>query len=130
MTGGEAVVARARAVLGVPFRLHGRDPASGLDCVGLALIAYGREMATPPYGLRTGMPAAMRWLEQAGLTPVETVRPGDLLLVRPWPLHAHLMIATDEGSVHAHAGLGRVVEMPGTTVWPVAGVWRDSAPPR
>ena len=32
---GAAIAAAARALVGVPFRLQGRDPALGLDCVGL-----------------------------------------------------------------------------------------------
>ncbi len=35
------VVAAARALVGVPFRLHGRD-RDGLDCVGVAALALGR----------------------------------------------------------------------------------------
>ena len=32
---GAAIAAAARALVGVPFRLQGRDPVLGLDCVGL-----------------------------------------------------------------------------------------------
>ena len=38
------VVARARGCVGARFRLHGRDPATGLDCVGLAAIAIGEPL--------------------------------------------------------------------------------------
>ena len=42
---GDTALARAAAgCLGVRFRLHGRDPATGLDCLGLlgaALVATG-----------------------------------------------------------------------------------------
>jgi lipoprotein Spr len=50
--------------------------------------------------------------------------PGDLALVRPGPLQLHLMILVPGGFVHAHAGLRRVVEMPGASPWPVMGWWR------
>lgn len=120
------VVARARAMLGVPFRLHGCDPRHGIDCVGLALVAFGREgMTAPRYGLRSGMGAVGRWLAEAGLVRVDDQHAGDLLLVRPSPVQLHLMIATGGGFVHAHAGLGRVVEVPGLAQWPVIGRWRD-----
>ncbi|MCP1468706.1 cell wall-associated NlpC family hydrolase [Sphingobium sp. OAS761] len=126
-TGAAAIVAQARALIGVPFRLHGRSEA-GLDCVGLAALAFARAghagVAPDAYGLRTH--DAMRvggWLRAAGLRPVGTGRPGDLALVRPGPLALHLMIATGDGFVHAHAGLGRVVETPGASPWPVIGWW-------
>jgi hypothetical protein len=118
-----SVVERARAMIGVPFRLHGRSEA-GLDCVGLAAVALGRE-APCAYGLRSGDVArAEGWLRAAGLRLVNVGRPGDLALVRPGPLQLHLMIGTGAGFVHAHAGLGRVVEMPGVSPWPVIGWWR------
>ena len=41
MSGATRIVAAARAMLGVPFRLHGRSEA-GVDCVGLAVLALGR----------------------------------------------------------------------------------------
>ena len=31
---------------------------------------------------------------------------------------------TDRGFVHAHAGIGRVVETPGEPEWPVIGTYR------
>lgn len=118
-----SVVERARAMIGVPFRLHGRS-AAGLDCVGLAALALGRE-APGGYGLRSGDVArAEGWLRAAGLRLATVARPGDLALVRPGPLQLHLMIGTGTGFIHAHAGLGRVVEMPGVSPWPVIGWWR------
>ncbi|MEC3911627.1 peptidoglycan endopeptidase [Sphingobium sp. CR2-8] len=117
-----SVITRARALIGVPFRLHGRS-AMGLDCVGLAALAMGRD-APCAYGLRSGdVGRAEDWLRAAGLRPVDVGRPGDLALVRPGPLQLHLMIATGDGFIHAHAGLGRVVETPGVSPWPVIGWW-------
>lgn len=117
------VVERARSMIGVPFRLHGRCRA-GLDCVGLAAVAMGRK-APCAYGLRSGdVGRAEGWLRVAGLRRVEHALPGDLALVRPGPLQLHLMIGTGTGFVHAHAGLGRVVETPGVSPWPVIGWWR------
>ena len=117
------VVAAARALVGVPFRLHGRD-RDGLDCVGVAALALGRA-APRGYGLRSGDTAkAADWLKAAGLRPVMEGGAGDLALVRPGPLQLHLMVGTGAGFVHAHAGLRRVVEMPGESPWPIIGWWR------
>ncbi|EQB16326.1 NlpC/P60 family protein [Sphingobium lactosutens] len=121
--GAAAIVAAARALVGVPFRLHGRG-RDGLDCVGVAALALGRA-APRAYGLRSGdAERAARWLEVAGLRPVAEGQAGDLALVRPGPLQLHLMIGTGAGFVHAHAGLRRVVEMPGDSPWPIIGWWR------
>lgn len=127
--GAARIVAAARAMVGVPFRLHGRSAEQGVDCVGLAAMAFaaGGHRGAPPrgYGLRSGNEAVARaWLAGAGLAQVEEGEPGDLTLVRPGPLQLHLMVVVPGGHVHAHAGLGRVVEMPGPSPWPVIGHWR------
>ena len=125
----DRIVAASRDLVGVRFRLQGRSRASGVDCVGLAALALaeaGHEAAVPRgYGLRSGDEALARgWLAEAGLVAVERPQPGDLILVRPGPLQLHLMILVPGGHVHAHAGLGRVVETPGPSPWPVIGHWR------
>lgn len=131
MTGQERalrVIAAARELLHVPFRLYGRDER-GLDCVGLVALALarsGHHGAVPAgYGLRSGnVERAVGWLGDAGLCVVREARAGDVALVRPGPLQLHLMILVPGGHVHAHAGVGRVVEMPGPSPWPVIGHWR------
>jgi cell wall-associated NlpC family hydrolase len=56
VSAGERVAAAALALVGTPFRLHGRDPLTGLDCVGLAACALTMAGLTtqPPrrYALR------------------------------------------------------------------------------
>jgi len=116
---GAALAAAARQLIGCPFRLHGRDPHTGLDCIGLftaAMAASGRKVDVPPcYGLRnTTLHQAAPLARQAGLQ--ETAGPvaaGDVLLVRLSALQAHLMIAASPDLfIHAHAGLRRVVTSP------------------
>jgi hypothetical protein len=120
---GDEVVARARACVGVPFRLHGWG-TDGLDCVGLVAVATGLD-APIGYGLRSGDVAqAEAGLRAAGLRMVAQGCAGDVALVRPGPVQLHLMIACHGGFVHAHAGLRRVVEMPGGSPWPVLSWWR------
>lgn len=124
MSGGEAALARARACIGSRFRPQGRDPATGLDCVGLAGWAYG--VAVPGgYALRSGDAARVReGIAVAGLAAAEGRRPGDLVLLRSGPGQLHLAIDSGTGLVHADAMLRRVVERPDPLPWPVIGRWR------
>lgn len=122
------VVAQARALVGVPFALHGRDARFGVDCVGLAVLAFGRAghrgVAPLRYGVRAGVARVEGWLREAGFVAVDAAAVGDLVVVRPSAVQMHVMICTGDGFVHAHGGLGRVVEMPGDCGWPVVGCWR------
>ena len=132
MLRGEKIVAAARGLVGAPFRLHGRDAQTGVDCIGLAMLAlegagHGRLGTYIPdtYSIRGSSVARFAGaMAMLGLRKTRKRRAGDLMLVQAGPAQFHLMIATDEGHVHAHAGLGRVVEMPGESPWPVLGRWR------
>jgi cell wall-associated NlpC family hydrolase len=130
---GEDFARAAEALAGAPFRLHGRDPATGLDCVGVVAAAFaacGRQPREPRgYGLRNR--AIGGWLalaEEAGLAEVEDGRrPGDIALVRPGPGQHHLLVAlAGDRFVHAHAGLRRVVVQPGPLPWPIERRWRPT----
>ncbi|OJY67487.1 MAG: hypothetical protein BGP16_02880 [Sphingobium sp. 66-54] len=125
----DRIAAEALALLGVPFRLHGRSPLTGLDCVGLAALAVaragGRVGALPDYRLRgTSVARAERALRAAGFALADAATAGTLLVARSGPMQLHLMIAAGGGLVHADAGLGRVVLMPAPSPWPVLGRWR------
>lgn len=129
MTRGACVAAAARQAVGTRFRPHGRDPAFGLDCVGLAALslrAGGCAGAVPEgYALRGGSAEALAaTIAAAGLRAVEHVEPGDLLLFDSGPGQFHLAVAVAGGLVHADAGLRRVVERPGPMPWPLLGAWR------
>lgn len=120
------IVERARACVGTAFRLHGRDPAHGLDCIGLIGWALDRVDDVPRgYALRGGDPAAFAvMIEGAGLLPVTDRRAGDVLLMQAGPAQVHFAIWTGTSLIHADAGLRRVVERPGAPPWPVLGQWR------
>lgn len=127
----EALAAAALDLVGCPFRLHGRDPATGLDCVGVvsaALTAIGGKPVAPTgYGLRNL--AIAQWLPMArasGLVPARgPINPGDVLLIALPGCQHHLVIAADAGSVvHAHAGLRRVVRQPLDATWRIDARWR------
>lgn len=132
---GALVAQAAEQLVGTRFRLHGRDPATGLDCVGVVAAALsacgGRVEAPAGYALRNrSIDDHLAFAAGAGLVPREgPVAPGDVLLVRPGPGQHHLLVATAPGRfVHAHAGLRCVVATPGPLPWPILRRWWRAAP--
>lgn len=123
-----AIVAAARACIGARFRAQGRLPGVGLDCIGVALVAAaaaGVEIAVPVYALGGDHEAALdAAMIAAGCSFVPLAAPGDLLSLAPSPGRRHLAVVTDRGVIHAHAGLGRVVEGPVDPDWTVLAAWR------
>lgn len=127
MIDSDAIIARARGCLGARFRLQGRDPAIGLDCVGLAAIAFDKAAPPARYALRGGDVAALaRMIARTGLRDVDEgpAGPGDLLMVDAGACQLHLVVLTRTGFIHADAGLRRIVEVPGRPRWPILHVWR------
>lgn len=131
MAPGLALAQAAAELIGTSFRLHGRDPATGVDCVGLLCVALarcGRPASLPNgYALRSRqVPDFARHAERIGFVPVSgPVLPGDLVVARPAPCQVHLVLAAAPGGfVHAHAGLGRVVHSPPPLPWPLLSQWR------
>lgn len=127
---GEAVWRAAAALVGTPFRLHGHDPATGLDCVGLVAAAHravGYDPAAIPAGYRIrdcDADAVARWLAATALRRVAgAAAAGDVLLCAMGHRQMHLAIDGVGRCVHAHAGLRRVVLMPGAP-GTVVGRWR------
>jgi murein DD-endopeptidase / murein LD-carboxypeptidase len=120
------VEAGALALVGAPFRLHGRDPATGLDCVGVIALATGCPAPTG-YALRGADPDRVcALIEAAGLRAVQDAASGDVVLMKTGPGQLHLGVLTARGLVHADAGLRRVVERPGRPDWEILGQWRLS----
>lgn len=130
MRPGECVVAAAMAAVGTRFRPHGRDLATGVDCVGLALLALRAGGFVQPvpegYALRGGDARRIAAeIEARGLVVAQgSAMPGDLLLCQAGPAQFHFAVQTTKGVIHADATLRRVVERPGTPPWPVIGRWR------
>ncbi|WHU01338.1 MULTISPECIES: peptidoglycan endopeptidase [unclassified Sphingomonas] len=120
-----AVLARARAMIGVRFRPRGRT-REGLDCVGLAGWAYGAAIPAG-YAMRSDDRARVsRVAASLGLVMTEARQPGDLVLLASGPGQLHLGIDSGTGLIHADAMLRRVVERPDPLPWPVIGRWRKS----
>lgn len=119
MNAADQFASAAEAYIGVPFRLYGREPTTGLDCVGLvaaSLSAIGRRV-TAPHGYRLRNSSLSSWLGIAELCDLRQVDGdairGDVLLTAPGPAQNHLLIVSDPSHVvHAHAGLRRVVRQP------------------
>jgi cell wall-associated NlpC family hydrolase len=128
---GDQMAQAAEALIGAPFRLHGRDPATGLDCIGviaISLSACGRPVHLPAgYALRTrALPQLEAFvtgseLEAACGPPM----PGDVLLLRVGPCQFHLALTSSENRfIHALAGLRRVVHSELPASWVIVGHWR------
>lgn len=125
---GDAIVGRARSLVGTRFRPQGREPATGLDCVGLLLCVfdlpdgevrhdyrlrgfYRRELETELFRFFRRVSATER-------------RCGDVLLCAVAPNQMHLAINCGVSFVHADARLRKVVETPGGPGWPVLANFR------
>jgi cell wall-associated NlpC family hydrolase len=128
---GMALADTACEFVGKPFRLGGRDPATGLDCIGLIVAALeniGRPIGVlPAYTMRQyDLQRFVDLAERVGLTPTyASSARGDVLLLRPSPSQCHLAISLgDGGIVHAHAELRRVVITPPPLPWLVSRRWR------
>ena len=127
-----AVFAEAAAsLIGVRFRLHGRDPATGLDCVGVVAEAMRRSGTEPvvPAGYRLRTVSVSGLLPFAQANRFEPAEPSeaDVVLVMVSPIQQHLVIRTSGGFIHAHAGICRVTFLPGALPWPIARGWQVPA---
>lgn len=118
---------RARALVGTPFRLQGRG-REGVDCIGVALATFDlpADSVRRDYRMRGDHACEARTqLELLFRCVLQTwLRPGDLMMMRVSSDQLHFGVRTGAGFVHAHAGLRRVVETPGTPEWPLLGIYR------
>lgn len=127
------IVACARAHLGVRFAHQGRHPATGLDCLGLLIVAseaagvklQGMKpsmLDDRQYGARPDTEYLRAMLAQH-LQPVARPQFGDVLLLRVEGRPQHLALVTDYpvvgelGMIHAYAIARRVVEHRLDDVW-------------
>ena len=131
MTRGLTLARAAFSLVGVPFRLHGRDARTGVDCLGLVWLAMNRAgiHADAPVGYRLSNSCIDSWLplaRRAGWSETTgDIAVGDMLLMSLGPTRFHLLIAAEGGGVlHAHAGLRRVVHEPRTPDGLVLRHWR------
>ena len=122
---------RARALAGTRFRAQGRDAATGLDCAGLIIATFGLRANDyrHDYRLRgehrAELVAAMA--RDFWRVPRTQSRAGDVLMLGVARDLLHLAVKTSAGFVHADAGLGKVVETPGSPKWKVLAAYRRRA---
>ena len=126
---GARIADAALQQIGTPFRLLGRVPGQGLDCVGLVAHCLNEVSLTapaiPPYALRGDYSNAIVLAFQApDFQPAQTMALGAIAAVRCASRQYHLMIRVPGAWVHAHAGLGRVVSTPDPLPWPILGIWQ------
>ena len=110
------MIAAARQCLGVRFRLQGRNPATGLDCIGLMLwsaSAAGLSIADQnDYVLHDDPGRLDAALAASPFIRAGTGAPqaGDIARFEHAGLALHLGIITPATLIHADARLRRVVE--------------------
>ena len=131
---GAELASAPESLLDTPFKLHGRNAQSGVDCVGVLLIALrtlGIRIVEPPsYSLRNicvrRQVAAARYNELEEVSgPISL---GDVLLLKISAVQFHLGIVSRGNTiVHAHAGLGRVVVSSLTDAYVIENHWRIRA---
>ena len=116
---------RARALVGTRFRPQGRGE-HGLDCIGLVMAVFEipPELAPRDYRLRSNQGDELAAGLARHFRKVRKIAPGDVLLLEVESDQPHLAVRTRAGFVHAHAGIGRVVETPGLPDWPLLGAYR------
>jgi murein DD-endopeptidase / murein LD-carboxypeptidase len=116
-------VAAARLCLGARFRLQGRQPETGLDCIGLIIWSAKRAGLVVPDAqdyLLSDNPARLdAGLLAAPIVPIDpaTIAAGDIvrLLSNGQPLH--LAICGSESLIHADIKCRKVVEQRLTPAW-------------
>lgn len=113
----------ARQFLGTPFLHQGRDPAVGIDCIGLIVCCFRvlgwphERHDNPTYGKQPCRGMLQQHLQAAfgDPLPAHQAQPGDILAMR-WhrePNHVAIVGLHEQGGlsiIHTSANLGRVVE--------------------
>lgn len=118
----DQIVEIARSWIGTPYHHQARLKGVGVDCIGL-IVGVGRELglqiedttdyARYPDGKTLGLELERQFIK------TDVPRLGDILLFRVTRLPQHVGICSPIGLIHAHMGVGRVVETG------ISKSWRD-----
>lgn len=122
-------LAEARTWLNTPFRHQGRRKGSGVDCIGLVLVAARavgaltpeQEAEIPNYGRLPFQNSLMKYMDRHLLRiREEHIKPLDIALIQICGRPMHVALLTDYGLhgearapfglLHAMADIGRVSE--------------------
>ncbi len=122
----------AAACVGARFRLQGRDPEIGLDCVGLILwCARQCELPVshvPDYTLTSRAEAMEPHLLLAGFRQLTDLRelPGDVMIFQMPGGMSHVAVCSAQGMIHADMRFRRVVEHRVDACWRerLIALWR------
>lgn len=114
----------ARSLIGVPWKHQGRDPAVGIDCAGLLILAFGVQGETPSYG-RMPYDGLLEKTLASYLKPLPDdaeMRPGDAVAMAYTGTIRHCGILGDYvygglSLIHTDSTLGRVTEHPLDAKW-------------
>ena len=120
---GEDIVSAARAYIGVPFRHQGRS-SSGLDCAGMIIrvaqsigadyVDQSGYSRSPSKGLLKAsldrQPCLIQVLDNS-------LRTGDVLLMRFAREPQHLAIYAGQTIIHSYLQAGRVCEHDYAPIW-------------
>lgn len=100
---------RALSLIGIPFRVQGRDPNVGLDCLGVVICAFELpEADVPRYRISDGDWGIVDQGLSTWFEPAADFARGDLLIFR-LSRSFHFGVITGSHFVHADAAAGRVV---------------------
>lgn len=113
------IVEKAREAVGIPFKHQGRD-STGLDCVGL-LVFISKSLGTEhhdvaSYSRRPSNGKLEEAFEEAIAkniivrVPVESMQPGDFIMMRISRDPQHLGVYTGNSLIHSYESIGKVCE--------------------
>ncbi len=122
------IIDRARTLVGVKFRPQGRDPETGLDCIGVVLWVFGiaPELVRRDYRMRGAHRAEIQIAIRRWFRPIEPhqLGPADVALFSIRETQSHLAISCGPTLIHADASLRKVVEIPAPAQWPLTAAFR------
>jgi cell wall-associated NlpC family hydrolase len=123
------IVERAWMLVGAKFRPQGRNPLTGLDCVGVVLWVFGipQDLVRRDYRLRGAYRAEIEIAMQRWFSPIDPhqLGAGDVALFTIRESQSHLAISCGRSLIHADASLRRVVEVPMPVRWPLIAAFRS-----
>ncbi|PCJ34727.1 MAG: hypothetical protein COA93_04410 [Alphaproteobacteria bacterium] len=117
------IISIARSCVGSSFRHQGRDPANGLDCIGLIIyVAKAIGLTGLDHKDYKRIPEKSAISRHAitanfGRCSKNELKPGNVLILKFGKYLEHAAIISDRGIIHACEKYGKVVEHGLDDVW-------------